>query len=115
MAHHAIQLGHHNGIASLGRQADKYAHPQNQDLVGMGVNRIGKQLSSQREQLLLELAILNDQKSSKIIELLEGLRHDSPMVTDRIDSEARAMSTPSDHRAVMDAIKEPNTVDKLDR
>jgi len=66
-----------------------------------------EQLSSQREQLLLELAILNDQKSSKIIELLEGLRHDSPMIADRIDSEARAMSTPSDHRAVMDAIKEP--------
>jgi len=42
MAHHAIQLGPNNGIALLGRQADKYAHPWNQDLVGMGVNRIGK-------------------------------------------------------------------------
>ena len=65
------------------------------------------QLSSQRGQLMLELAILNDQKSSKIIELLEESRRDDPMVSDRIDNEARAMSTPSDHRAVMDAIKEP--------
>jgi hypothetical protein len=36
-------LGAHNGLALLGRQADKYAHPQNQDLVGVGVNRIGKE------------------------------------------------------------------------
>jgi uncharacterized membrane protein len=65
-----------------------------------------EQLSSQREQLLLELAILNDQKSSKIIELLEESRRDNPMIADRIDGGARTMSTPSDHRAVMDAIKE---------
>jgi uncharacterized membrane protein len=66
-----------------------------------------EQLSSQRGQLMLELAILNDQKSSKIIELLEEFRLDNPMIADRTDNEARAMSTPSDHRAVMDAIKEP--------
>ena len=66
-----------------------------------------EQLSSQRGQLMLELAILNDQKSSKIIELLEEFRRDNPMIADRIDNAARAMSTPSDHWAVMDAIKEP--------
>jgi uncharacterized membrane protein len=65
-----------------------------------------EQLSSQRGQLLLELAILNDQKSSKIIELLEQSRRDDPTIADRIDNEARAMSTPSDHGAVMDAIKQ---------
>jgi uncharacterized membrane protein len=68
-----------------------------------------EQLSSQRGQLMLELAILNDQKSSKIIELLEEFRRDNPMIADRIDNEARAMSTPSDHRAVMDAIKDPQS------
>jgi uncharacterized membrane protein len=47
------------------------------------------QLSSQRGQLMLELAILNDQKSSRIIELLEESRHDHPMIADRIDNEAR--------------------------
>jgi uncharacterized membrane protein len=65
-----------------------------------------EQLSSQRGQLLLELAILNDRKSSKIIELLEEVRRDTPTIADRIDNEARTMSTPSDHRSVMDAIKE---------
>jgi uncharacterized membrane protein len=65
-----------------------------------------EQLSSQRDQLLLELAILNDQKSSKIIELLEELRRDQPTIADRIDKEANTMSTPSDHHSVMDAIKE---------
>lgn len=64
-----------------------------------------EKLSSQREQLLLELAILNDQKSSKIIELLEESRRDNPAVTDRIDDEARIMSSPSDHHSVMGAIK----------
>ena len=64
-----------------------------------------EELSSQREQLLLELAIANDQKSSKIIELLEESRRDNPTVIDRIDDEARTMSTPFDHRSVMGAIK----------
>jgi uncharacterized membrane protein len=64
-----------------------------------------EKLSSQREQLLLELAILNDKKSSKIIELLEESRRDNPAVIDRIDDEARFMSNPSDHRSVMGAIK----------
>jgi uncharacterized membrane protein len=62
-------------------------------------------LSSQRAQLLLELAILNDKKFAKIIELLEESRRDNPALTDRIDDEARTMSTPSDHRSVMGAIK----------
>jgi uncharacterized membrane protein len=69
-------------------------------------HRREEQLSSQRGQLLLELAILNDQKSSKIIDLMEQSRRDDPTIADRIDNEARAMSTPSDHQAVMDAIKQ---------
>ena len=69
-----------------------------------------EQLSSQREQLLLELTIVNDQKSSKIIELLEALRRDHPTIADRIDKEAHTMSTPSDHRAVMDAIKDASAL-----
>jgi len=64
-----------------------------------------EKLSSQREQLLLELVILNDQKSSKIIELLEEGRRDNPTVADRVDNEAQTMAIPSDHRSVMGAIK----------
>jgi uncharacterized membrane protein len=64
-----------------------------------------EKLSSQREQLLLELAIANDQKSSKIIELLEESRRDNPTAIDRTDDEARTMSMPFDHRSVLGAIK----------
>jgi hypothetical protein len=42
---------------------------------------------------------------SKIIELLEESRRENPAAIDRIDDEARTMSTPFDHRSVMGAIK----------
>jgi len=63
------------------------------------------QLASHREQLALELAILNEQKVSKVIELLEELRRDSPTMFDRTDHEAANMSTPSDPHSVLAAIK----------
>jgi uncharacterized membrane protein len=63
-------------------------------------------LASHRDQLMLELAILNDQKTSKIIELLEEGRRDNPMIVNRVDKEALAMSTPSDPHSVLDAIKD---------
>ena len=64
------------------------------------------QLSEHREQLTLELAILSEQKSAKIIELLEELRRDSPHLVDRVDHEAVAMAQPADPQAVLDAIKD---------
>lgn len=64
------------------------------------------QLASHHAQLVLELSILNDQKVSKIIELLEAYRRDNPAVSDRMDEAATAMSTPSDTQAVSGAIKE---------
>jgi uncharacterized membrane protein len=68
--------------------------------------RRADQLASHRDQLMLELAILNDQKTSKIIELLEEGRRDNPMIADRVDKTALAMSTPSDAQSVLDAIKD---------
>ena len=64
------------------------------------------QLSGKREQLVLELAVLGDQKLSKIIELVEEVRRDNPAILDRIDHEAAALSTPSDPVAVLEAIKD---------
>ena len=64
------------------------------------------QLAEAREQLTLELAILNEQKSAKIIALLEELRRDNPLIRDRVDEEAEALSTPADPQAVLDAIQE---------
>jgi uncharacterized membrane protein len=61
-------------------------------------------LAERRDQLTLELAILSEQKSAKIIQLLEELRRDSPMVADRHDPEAAALSVPADPKAVFEAI-----------
>ena len=64
------------------------------------------ELAAYREQLTLDLSILGEQKSAKIIALLEELRRDMPAVADRIDREAKALAVPSDPQAVLDAIKE---------
>ena len=64
------------------------------------------QLAGYREQLTLELAILSEQKSAKIIALLEEMRRDSSSLTNRVDEEAVAMAVAADPQAVLDAIKE---------
>ncbi len=68
------------------------------------------QLAGYREQLTLELAILGEQKSAKIIALLEEMRRDSPTLRNRIDEEAAAMAVAADPQAVLDAIKESEEV-----
>ncbi len=64
------------------------------------------ELTGLREQLTLELAILSEQKSAKIIALLEELRRDDPHIFDRQDTDAEALSTPADPDAVLNALKE---------
>lgn len=63
------------------------------------------ELAAHREQLTLELAILSEQKSAKIIALLEELRRDDPNIVDREDPDAHALSTPADPNAVLEALK----------
>lgn len=63
------------------------------------------EFAAHREQLTLELAILSDQKSAKIIALLEELRRDDPYIRNREDAEATALSTPADPNAVLEAIQ----------
>ncbi len=72
----------------------------------LATQRREDQLAGHREQLTLELAILGEQKSAKIIELLEEMRRDDPNLRNRVDHEAAAMSTPADPQAVLDAIKD---------
>lgn len=62
------------------------------------------ELTERREQLTLELAILADKRSAKIIELLEALRADDPHLRDRADGEAAAMASPADPQAMLDAL-----------
>jgi uncharacterized membrane protein len=59
-----------------------------------------------REQMTLEATLLTEQKTRKIIELLEELRRDSPGVRDRRDLEAEQMATKTDPHDVLTAIKE---------
>ena len=63
-------------------------------------------LAGLRDQLTLELSILSEQKSAKIIALLEELRRDDPHVSDRPDDTADALSTPADPNVVLDALKD---------
>lgn len=63
-------------------------------------------LTRHRDQLTLELGILSERKITKIIELLEELRRDSPLMENRSDDLAAAMAIPTDPLAVMNAIEE---------
>lgn len=64
-----------------------------------------EKIGAHRERLTLQLAMINEQKSAKIIQLLEDLRRDSPFVRNRVDAKADAMATPADAHAVSEAIK----------
>ena len=61
-------------------------------------------LAERREQLTLELALLSELKTAKIIELLEELRHDGVKPRERTDTEAVDMARPADPEAVIAAI-----------
>ena len=71
------------------------------------------QLAQHREQLTLELAILSEQKTAKVIELLEEMRRDSPALRNRVDEEAAAMAVPADPQSVLEAIKESHAEAEL--
>ncbi len=71
------------------------------------------QLAQHREQLTLELAILSEQKTAKVIELLEEMRRDSPSLRNRVDEEAAAMALPADPQSVLEAIKESHAEAEL--
>jgi uncharacterized membrane protein len=61
-------------------------------------------LAERRAQLILQLSLLADRKSAKIIELLEELRRDSPAVHNRVDTESEDMQKAADPKSVLDAI-----------
>jgi uncharacterized membrane protein len=68
------------------------------------------ELSELREQLTLELAMLSEHKTAKLIELVEELRRDMPNVRNRPDAEAASLSRPADPEAVLEVLKE-NQID----
>jgi uncharacterized membrane protein len=72
----------------------------------LATQRREDQLAQHREHLILELALLGEQKTAKVIELLEEFRRDNPLIRNRIDQQAEAMAQPADPQRVLDAIKE---------
>jgi uncharacterized membrane protein len=71
----------------------------------LSTQRRENELTSHHEHLTLELAILSEQKTTKIIALLEELRQDHPDIHDRIDNEAASLSEPTDTQSVLETIK----------
>jgi uncharacterized membrane protein len=72
----------------------------------LATQRREDQLGRRRELLILELAILSEQKTAKVIELLEEVRRDNPFIRDRVDQEAEVMAQPADPKSVLNVIKE---------
>lgn len=68
-------------------------------------NRMGK-LQDQRAHLALQLSLLTEQKTTKVIDLLEELRRDLPMVRNRHDPEVQAFQEHIDPHQVLAAIDE---------
>ena len=62
--------------------------------------------AEQRAQLDLQINLLAEQKVAKLIALLEELRRDLPIVQDRVDRAAEAMTEPVDPHAVLSALQE---------
>ncbi len=63
-------------------------------------NRQGK-LAERREQLELQMSMLTEQRTAKIIGLLEELRRDMPSVFNRVDLEAEALTKTVDPHEVL--------------
>ncbi len=68
------------------------------------VQRHDDELAATRAQLTLELAMLSERKTAKIIALLEALRYADPRQSDQRDTVAEALAEPADPHAVLSAI-----------
>jgi uncharacterized membrane protein len=67
-------------------------------------NRMSR-LADHHARLDLQVNLLTEEKSSKIISLIEELRRDLPNVNNKDDREAQEMAKPADARAVLSAIE----------
>jgi len=63
-------------------------------------------LDERRDHLELQLNLLTEQKTTKLIDLLEELRRDLPMVRDRLDTESEALQQTTDPQRVLAEIDE---------
>jgi uncharacterized membrane protein len=74
----------------------------------LATQRNEDRLAFHREQLILELVISCEQKTTKVIQLLEEYRRDNPMIGDRVDHQANEMARPADPSLVLGTIRHLN-------
>jgi uncharacterized membrane protein len=72
-------------------------------IVLVGQNRLAR-LERQREQLELQVNILTEQKTTKLLHLIEELRRDLPMVRDRHDPDSATLQEPTDAAGILNAL-----------
>jgi uncharacterized membrane protein len=72
------------------------------------------EMATRREQITLELAILSEQKSAKIIALLEEFRRNDPNQGNNRDEVAEALAEPADAQVVLDAIRAAEKAEDAD-
>lgn len=105
-------MAHHLGFAEL----DPAPFFWLQGLVSLGAlltttvllikqNRLAK-LEERRAHLELQVNLLTEQKTTKLINLMEELRRDLPMVRNRDDPEAAALQQPTDAVQVLAELDE---------
>lgn len=66
-------------------------------------NRLTR-LEEKRAHLNLQVTLLAEQKTTKIIQLLEELRGDMPNVRNRVDPAAETLKVETDHHAMLDVL-----------
>ena len=67
-------------------------------------NRMSE-IAEMRSRLNLQVTLLAERKTAKIIQLLEELRYDLPSVENRVDPEAQALTLPTDPHAVAEQLE----------
>lgn len=65
-----------------------------------------EKLAEQRSHLMLQINLLTEQKTAKLIALLEEMRADLPELRDRKDWEAEIMQQATDPQVVLDILQE---------
>jgi uncharacterized membrane protein len=81
----------------------------------LATQRYEDRLALHREQLILELVRSSENKTAKIIQLLEEFRRDDPSLSDRVDHEAIKMTRPADPSAILTSIKDFHSDSKSSR
>jgi len=75
----------------------------------LATQRREDQMADRRARLTLEISILAERKTAKLISLIEELRKDLPEIGHRYDAESTEMSAPTDPKKVLEVIEREET------